>query len=77
MDVTVTVTVNGRERQITTDPERSLLDALREDLRLSEAKHRCGEGRGGGCVVLLDGRRVLSCEIPIARVDRLVVTTIE
>ena len=77
MDGTVTLTVNGKERRITTDPQRSLLDALREDLHLSEAKHRCGEGRCGGCVVLLDGKRVLSCEIPIAQVDKLSVTTIE
>ena len=77
MDVTVTLTVNGNERSITSDSERSLLDALRENLRLSEAKHRCGEGRCGGCVVLLDGKRVLSCKIPITQVDKLAVTTIE
>ena len=77
MDVTVTITVNGVTKRITTDPDRSILDALREDLRETGSGLRCGEGRCGGCVVLLDGKRVLSCDIPIAKADQRAITTIE
>ncbi len=72
----ITITVNGQERIITADPERPLLDAIRDDMRESSVQLRCGEGRCGGCVVLLDGQRVLSCDIPISRADKRSVTII-
>lgn len=77
MEVSVTITINGITKRISTDPDRSILDALREDLRGTGAALRCGEGRCGGCVILLDGRRVLSCDIPIIEADRRTITTIE
>ncbi len=77
MDVTVTITVNGITKRITTNPDRSILDALREDLRGTGSGFRCGEGRCGGCVVLLDDKRVLSCDIPIVKADQRTITTIE
>ncbi len=61
MTATITFTVNGRQETVTTDDERSLLDVLREDLRLTGAKYACGEGRCGACTVLIDGRPVRSC----------------
>ncbi len=57
----VTMTVNGVQRTVSTDPERSLLDVLREDLRLTGTKYGCGEGRCGACTVLMDGKRTLAC----------------
>jgi aerobic-type carbon monoxide dehydrogenase small subunit (CoxS/CutS family) len=77
MDVEVTFTVNGEERTVTTDPERSLLDVLREDLHLTGAKYGCGEGRCGACSVLMDGKRVLSCVTCVTEADKKAVTTIE
>jgi carbon-monoxide dehydrogenase small subunit len=77
MDVTVTLTVNGVERTITTDSERPLIDVLREDLGLTGTKEGCGEGRCGACSVLMDGKRVLSCVTPIAQADKKSITTIE
>ncbi len=61
MTATITFTVNGRQETVTTDDERSLLDVLREGLRLTGAKYACGEGRCGACTVLIDGRPVRSC----------------
>ena len=61
MGATITLTVNGRQRTVTTDDERSLLDVLREDLHLTGTKYGCGEGRCGACTVLIDGRPVRSC----------------
>ena len=77
MDVTVSVTVNGVSKRITTDPERSILDALREDLRGTGSGHRCGRVRCGGCVILLNNKRVLACDIPIVRADQGTIETIE
>ena len=77
MDVTVTLTVNGIERTITTHPARPLLDVLREELHLTGAKYGCGEGRCGACTVLMDGRLTFSCITPVAMADKKTVTTIE
>ena len=77
MDVTVKLTVNGHEKTITTDSQRSLLEVLREDLGLTGAKYACGEGQCGACSVLMDGRRVLSCVTPVSRADKSVIVTIE
>ncbi len=77
MDVTVTLMVNGVARTVTTDPQRPLLDVLREDLHLTGAKYGCGEGRCGACTVLMDGKRVLSCVTPVALADKKSITTIE
>ena len=77
MDATVTFTVNGRERTVTTDSQRSLLDVLREDLHLTGAKYGCGEGRCGACSVLMDGKRVLSCVTTVAEAEGKAITTIE
>lgn len=77
MDITITLTVNGKKRTVVTDPERSLLDVLREVLHLTGAKYGCGQGRCGACTVLMDGRRTLSCVTPVARADKKTITTIE
>lgn len=77
MDVTVTLTVNGVERTVTTDPQRPLLDVLREDLHLTGAKYGCGEGRCGACTVLMDGKPARSCVVPVSLADKKSVTTIE
>ena len=77
MDVTVTLTVNGVARTVATDPQRPLLDVLREDLHLTGTKYGCGEGRCGACTVLMDGKRVLSCVTPVSLADKKSITTIE
>jgi aerobic-type carbon monoxide dehydrogenase small subunit (CoxS/CutS family) len=77
MDVTVTLTVNGVARTVTTDPQRPLLDVLREDLHLTGTKYGCGEGRCGACTVLMDGKRTLACVTPVSLADKKSITTIE
>lgn len=77
MDATVTLTVNGVERIVTTDPRRPLLDVLREDLHLTGAKYGCGEGRCGACTVLLDGKPARSCVTPVSLADKKSIMTIE
>jgi carbon-monoxide dehydrogenase small subunit len=73
----VTMTVNGVQRTVSTDPERSLLDVLREDLHLTGTKYGCGEGRCGACTVLMDGKRTLACVTPVSLANKKAITTIE
>jgi aerobic-type carbon monoxide dehydrogenase small subunit (CoxS/CutS family) len=74
---TIRLTVNGTARTVDTDPERPLLEVLREDLALTGAKFGCGEGQCGACTVLLDGNPVRSCITPVRTVGSKKITTIE
>jgi aerobic-type carbon monoxide dehydrogenase small subunit (CoxS/CutS family) len=69
--------INGSTRQVNADPERSLLQVLREDLDLTGAKYGCGEGRCGACTVLLDGRPVRSCVTRVGAAEGKQIQTIE
>ena len=77
MSVTIRFQVNGSARQVTTDPERRLLDVLREDLGLTGTKYGCGEGQCGSCLVLVDGEPTRSCLLPTGDAGGKQVTTIE
>ena len=77
MEVAITLNVNGRQRAVTTDPNRPLLDVLREDLDLTGAKYGCGKGECGACTVLLDGKCIKSCITPVSGADGKKITTIE
>ena len=57
----VSMRVNGIERSLCVDTRTSLLDLLREHLRLTGAKKGCDHGQCGACTILLNGRRVNSC----------------
>jgi carbon-monoxide dehydrogenase small subunit len=77
MDVSLNFTVNGQKRAVTTDPDRPLLDVLREDLQLTGTKYGCGERQCGACSVLMDQKRVFSCRTPASKADGTSVVTIE
>ncbi len=73
----ISLHVNGEEHVVDVAPGRRLLAVLREDLALTGAKHGCGEGACGACAVLLDGRPVVSCLLPVGAAAGREVTTIE
>lgn len=75
--MTVRFRVNGTQRSLTTDPQRRLLDVLREDLQLTGTKYGCGEGQCGACLVYVDGETARSCLLLARAVDGKSVTTIE
>ena len=74
---TVVLSVNGQERELRIEPQVSLLDALREHLRLTGSKKGCDQGTCGACTVWVDGRRVLACVTLAATCEGREVTTIE
>src|SRR6201988_2356480 len=57
----VSLQVNGSTYNLTIDPRVSLLDALRDHLRLAGTKKGCNQGACGACTVLVDGERINSC----------------
>jgi carbon-monoxide dehydrogenase small subunit len=69
--------VNGEPVSFDAYPLARLLDALREQLRLTGTKEGCGEGECGACSVLIDGELVNSCLVPVAQVQGAQVTTVE
>ncbi len=71
------VTVNGAERDLEVAPNTTLLDFLRDDLRLTGSKECCDLGECGACTVLVDGRSVNSCLMLAVEADVSEVTTIE
>lgn len=73
----ITMTVNGQEMSCDVSPWKRLLDALREDLRLTGTKEGCGEGECGACSVLLDGEVVNSCLVAVGQCARRKITTVE
>jgi nicotinate dehydrogenase subunit A len=75
--VVITLTVNGRDHRIESDPSTPLLYVLRDELALNGAKFGCGLGQCGACTVLVDGRAVFSCVAPVAALQGRHVTTLE
>ena len=73
----VTFRVNGQTRTLDLDPRTTLLDAIRDSLGLTGAKHGCGRGECGACTLLVDGRPVLSCLKLAVSAEGASVTTIE
>jgi aerobic-type carbon monoxide dehydrogenase small subunit (CoxS/CutS family) len=73
----IRLTVNGALHSVDTEPERPLLDVLREDLGLTGTKYGCGEGQCRTCTVLIEGKPVASCVTPAHMAQGKKITTIE
>ena len=77
MNSEFTITVNGQSRTVSTDPQRPLLDVLREDLHLTGTKEGCGEGECGSCSVRLNDELVNSCLVPVLQAEGAEIQTVE
>ena len=75
--MTISLNVNGAVQTVSADPDTPLLYVLRNDLGLSGAKFGCGLAQCGACTVLVGGRAVRSCTMPVGMIGDQQVTTIE
>ena len=73
----ITLTVNNETSDVVVNPNRTLLEVLRDDLHLTGTKEGCGEGVCGSCTVLVDGAPVRSCLTLAVAVEGKRITTIE
>ena len=75
--ISISITVNGVERQALVEPRTSLVDFLRDHLGLTGTHVGCEQGVCGACSVLLDGQPVRSCCMFAVQADGMSVTTVE
>lgn len=73
----VTATINGEPTEFLCEPQQTLLDVLRDELRLTGSKEGCGSGDCGACSVIVDGRLMCSCLILGAEAEGHSIITIE
>lgn len=73
----VSFTINGSSREVWTEPKTTLLEIIREDLRLTGTKEGCGKGECGACTVIMDGDAVPSCLVLATGVEGKNIITIE
>lgn len=74
---TVSFSVNGQPRHLEIDTRTTLLDALRDHLRLTGTKKGCDHGQCGACTVIVDGQRIVSCLTLAVMHEGSQITTIE
>jgi carbon-monoxide dehydrogenase small subunit len=73
----IEITINGRERRFDVEPNKLLLNLVRDELYLTGTKYGCGIGECGACTVHLDGEAVLACMVLAVDADGRRVDTIE
>ena len=73
----IEITINGRKRQFDVEPNKLLLNLVRDDLYLTGTKYGCGIGECGACTVHLDGEAVLACMVLAVDADGRRVDTVE
>ena len=73
----LTIRVNGKLHSLTVEPNRALLEVLREDLGLTGAKEACDTGGCGACTVLVDGKPAYSCLVLALDCQQKDILTIE
>ncbi|PCE33453.1 (2Fe-2S)-binding protein [Burkholderia ubonensis] len=73
----ISLNVNGVAHTLDLDPSTPLLYALRDDLQLHGAKFGCGLGQCGACTVIVDGKPVFSCLLPVGAIGGKKVRTLE
>jgi isoquinoline 1-oxidoreductase subunit alpha len=77
MSSKMSLSINGQSHQVDVEPDTPLLWVLRDELYLNGTKFSCGIGLCGACTVLIDGKPVRSCQLPVSAVGNQRVQTIE
>ena len=71
------LSINGSAVEVSAKPDTPLLYVLRNDLGLVGSRFGCGSGQCGACFVLVDGRPMASCDLPVSFLENKNVTTVE
>jgi len=71
------IIVNGRAHRVTAEEETPLLYVLRNEAGCKAVRYGCGAGQCGTCTVIIDGKPVQSCDVPVSAVAGKSITTIE
>jgi len=69
--------VNGQPKEVAANENTPLLYVLRNDLGLVGTRFGCGSGQCGACFVMVDGKPMASCDLPISFLENKTVTTVE
>ena len=77
MKQNLTLTINGDEVSVAVESEAMLLDLLRDTLYMTGTKKGCGKGECGACTVILNGKAVNACMIPVMKAQGARVETVE
>jgi len=77
MKLTLATTINGRKEEVQVHSNQTLLEFLRDDLKLKGAVEGCSVGVCGSCTVLIDGKPVSSCLTLASNIEGKQVTTVE
>lgn len=75
--ITINFNLNGKDVSVTADPNKRLVDFLREDMGMTSVKEGCGEGECGACTIIYNGKAVTSCLMLAGQVDGATVITLE
>jgi nicotinate dehydrogenase subunit A len=73
----VILEVNGVRKEVGAAPDTPLLYVLRNDLGLAGTRFGCGSGQCGACFVLVDGKPIASCDLPVWSVENKKIVTVE
>ena len=76
-EIELKFTVNGENKTLVTNPVKTLLSVLRDDLGLKGAKEACGQGDCGTCVVVMDNKAVNSCLVLAGQAQGTSIITVE
>jgi nicotinate dehydrogenase subunit A len=77
MTARIALTVNGQDQALDVEPDTPLLYILRNDLRLNGPKFGCGAAQCGACTVIMNGRAIRSCVVPMTAAANARITTLE
>jgi nicotinate dehydrogenase subunit A len=71
------LSINSKQVEVTAHPDTPLLYVLRNDLGLVGSRFGCGSGQCGACFVLVDGKPMASCDLPVSFTAGKAITTVE
>lgn len=75
--ITISLKINGVDRTIDVNPNKRVVDMLREDFALTSVKEGCAEGECGACTIICNGEPVTTCCMLVGQVDGSEIITIE